>query len=90
MGGCGEGYELPEPVEEDVYDMSVDERAERGIGSLPGSLIEAIALFEKSELAKRVLGDHVFHKFVANKKIEWDQYRMQVADYEIKKYLPVL
>jgi glutamine synthetase len=90
MRGIEEGYELPEPVEEDVYDMSVDERAERGIGSLPGSLIEAIALFEKSELAKRVLGDHVFHKFVANKKIEWDQYRMQVADYEIKKYLPVL
>jgi glutamine synthetase len=88
--GIEMGYELPEPVEEDVYDMSVDERAERGVGSLPGSLIEAIALFEKSELAKKVLGDHVFHKFVANKKIEWDQYRMQVTDYEINKYLPVL
>jgi glutamine synthetase len=90
MRGIEEEYELPEPVEENVYNMSIDERAERGIESLPGSLIEAISLFEKSELAKKVLGDHVFHKFVANKKIEWDQYRMQVADYEIKKYLPVL
>ncbi len=90
MHGIEDGYKLSEPVEEDVYDMSVDERAERGIGSLPGSLIEAIAIFEKSELAKKVLGDHVFHKFIANKKIEWDQYRMQVTDYEVKKYLPVL
>jgi len=90
MNGIEEGYELPEPVEEDVYNMSVDERAEKGIESLPGSLIEAIALFERSDMAKRVLGEHVFHKFIDNKKIEWDQYRMQVTDYEINKYLPVL
>ncbi|UCD84785.1 MAG: glutamine synthetase [Deltaproteobacteria bacterium] len=90
MNGIKERYGLPEPVEEDVYDMSMGERAKKGIESLPGSLIEAIALMEKSKLAKKVLGEHVFNKFIANKKIEWDQYRTHVTDYEIKKYLPVL
>ncbi len=90
LNGIKQGYELPEPVEEDVYDMSIDERAKRGIESLPGSLIESIALMEKSDLAKRVLGEHVFYKFIDNKKIEWDQYRKQVTDYEIKKYLPIM
>jgi len=40
--------------------------------------------------AAETLGEHVFNAFLANKKIEWDTYRTQVTDYEIKKYLPVL
>ena len=39
---------------------------------------------------RETLGEHVFNAFLANKKIEWDTYRTQVTDYEIKKYLPVL
>jgi len=36
------------------------------------------------------LGEDIFHKFIANKKVEWDEYRAQVTDAEIKKYLPIL
>jgi glutamine synthetase len=70
--------------------MSEDERVRRGIGTLPGSLWEAIELVEVSEIVRKALGDHVFQAFVKNKKIEWDQYRAQVTDYELKRYLPVL
>ncbi|MCX5998258.1 MAG: glutamine synthetase family protein [Chloroflexi bacterium] len=62
----------------------------RGIMTLPASLWDAVQLTEKSDLVRKALGDHVFHAFIENKKIEWDQYRIQITDYELKKYLPVL
>jgi glutamine synthetase len=61
-----------------------------GIDSLPGNLIQAVEAFEKSSLAKEALGDHIFNNFIANKKIEWDNYRSQVHPYELDKYLSIL
>ena len=90
LEGIEQGYEAPHPVEENVYEMTEQERKRRGIDTLPASLEEAIQLTEKSELVRRSLGDHVFNAFIKNKRIEWDQYRTQVTDYELKKYLPVL
>jgi glutamine synthetase len=90
MKGIEEGYELPAPVEEDIFEMTETERADRGILSLPGSLAEAIAETEKSELVREALGDHIFSKFIANKKIEWDAYRMHVSKHELRRYLPIL
>jgi glutamine synthetase len=90
LEGIEHEYEVPEPVKENVYEMSEEERLRRGIGTLPGSLWEAINLTEKSELVHNALGDHVFHIFIENKKIEWNHYRTQVTDYELNKYLPIL
>jgi glutamine synthetase len=60
------------------------------IAELPESLSEAIHLFEKSDLMRKTLGDHVFEKFIANKTIEWDSYRQVVTGYEIQHSLPRL
>jgi glutamine synthetase len=90
LEGIEKGYEAPPPVEENVYEMTDDERERRGIGVLPGSLREAIQVTENSEVVRRALGEHVFNAFITNKKIEWDQYRSQVTDYELKTYLPIL
>ncbi len=90
LEGIEKGYEVPEPIEENVYEMTEEERQERGIGTLPASLLEAILLTEKSELVRNTLGEHVFNAFIRNKKIEWDEYRTQVTDYELKHYLPIL
>ncbi len=90
LEGIEKGYEVPEPIEENVYEMSEEERQRRGIATLPASLLEAILLTEKSELVQKALGDHVFNAFIENKKIEWNQYRTQVTDYELKRYLPIL
>jgi glutamine synthetase len=90
LDGVEKGLEPPEPVEENVYEMTEEERQRRGIGTLPGSLWEAILLMEKSRLVREALGDHVFFTFLQNKKIEWDRYRTQVTDYELKRYLPIL
>ncbi len=90
LKGVEEEYELPPPVEVDVYHLSEEELRERGIGTLPGSLGEAIELMERSELVRECLGEHVFWSFIRNKKAEWDDYRAQVTEYELKKYLPIL
>jgi glutamine synthetase len=90
LKGIKENYELPEPVEEDIFHMGEKERVKRGIATLPGSLGEAIAEAEKSSLVKETLGDHIFNKFIDNKKIEWDKYRIHVSRYELENYLPIL
>jgi glutamine synthetase len=90
LEGIEKGYEPPSPVEENVYEMTEEERKKRGISTLPANLWDAIQLTEKSELVRKALGDHVFNAFIKNKTIEWDQYRTQVTDYELKKYLPIL
>ena len=90
LEGIEKGYEPPEPVEENVYEMSAQEREKRGIGVLPASLLEAIQIAENSEVVRKALGDHVFEAFIQNKKIEWDEYRTQVTEFELDRYLPIL
>jgi glutamine synthetase len=90
LEGIEKKYELPEPVEKDIYELSVKEREELGIGSLPGNLIQAIEKVEQSAVVKKALGDHIFDNFIMNKKIEWNEYRKQVHPYELEKYLPIL
>lgn len=90
LEGIKKEYDPIPPVERNVYEMTDEEREKEGIGSLPGNLSEAIELAEKSEVVRKAIGDHVFDKFIENKKIEWDNYRNQVTHYEIKRYLPIL
>ena len=90
LDGIEKNYECPDPVERNVYEMTPEERAELDIGELPGDLWDAIEVAEESELLQRALGDHVFERFIANKKIEWQEYREQVTAYELERYLPVL
>ena len=90
LEGVEKNYECPPPVEENVYEMSEQERRARGIESLPEDLGHAIELAEGSELLRKALGDHIFDKFIANKKIEWRDYRSRVHEYELERYLPRL
>jgi glutamine synthetase len=90
LKGIEEKIEPPSPVEMDIYSLSETERKKLNIDCLPGTLEEAIGEFEKSQLAKEVLGEHIFHSLIANKKVEWDQYRIHVSNYELEKYLPWL
>ena len=90
LEGIEKGYEAPDAVEENVYMMTDEERARRNIGMLPDNLWEAVSLTEQSDLVKESLGEFVFNTFIQNKKREWDEYKGQVTDYEIQRYLPIL
>jgi glutamine synthetase len=90
LDGIKNKYELPVPVEENIFDMDEERRQEKGIDTLPNNLWEAVQYMEQSELVKRTLGDHIFNKFIENKKIEWDRYRTHVSKYELDAYLSIL
>jgi len=90
LEGIERKYKLPEPANDNIYHMSEEERERAGIKSLPEDLLEATKITEGSKLVKNCLGDKVFEYFIRNKKMEWDEYKMQVTQYEINKYLPIL
>jgi len=90
LKGIERGYQLPEPIEMDVYHLSDEDRKKYNIDCLPGSLIEAIEYAEKSVLLRETLGDHIFEQLIISKKVEWDDYRIRIHPYEIEHYLPIL
>jgi glutamine synthetase len=90
LEGIEQGYELPEPMETNLYHLTPEQRREQGIVSLPETLGEAIDELSRSELAKKALGPHIFDRYIELKRKEWDEYRVQLTDWEMKKYLPVL
>lgn len=78
---------VPESVDCNIFHMSEQERSARKIEELPGTLAEAISCIEKDGFMRETLGDHVFEKYIALKKEEWNRYRSQVTDWEINEYL---
>jgi glutamine synthetase len=90
LEGIEKGYELPEPMERNLYHLSHEEREKLGIQSLPADLGEAIQEAENSELLYKALGEHVFTRLLELKRAEFEDYRVQVTPYEIQKYLPIL
>lgn len=90
LAGIDNKYELPQPMEKNLYELTERERREMGIESLPPSLGEALAETERSDLVRKTLGDHVFDRFLELKKLEWDEFCTQVTQWEVERYLPVL
>lgn len=74
-------------IDRNIYQMTEEERLREGICALPGSLKEAIEETKKSELARKVLGTHIFEKYIKAKEKEWDDYRSQISEWEIEQYL---
>jgi len=90
LEGVRKGYKLSAPANDNIYHMEEAERKQHGIDSLPDDLLEAIHITEKSKIVKEALGAKLFEFFIRNKKMEWDEYKAQVTQYEINKYLPIL
>ncbi len=90
LEGIEEGYELPPETQANLYELTPQELLAEGIRSLPGNLNEAVAVMEGSELAASTLGEHVFEWFIRNKRAEWLDYKTQVSQFELDRYLPRL
>ncbi|MFH1777574.1 MAG: glutamine synthetase family protein [Candidatus Omnitrophota bacterium] len=90
LEGIEKKYKAPKPMEQNLYHLTDTERKEKGIETLPDSLGHAIAITENSNFVKKILGDHIFSRFVELKKKEWDSYKIQVPQYELNKYLSIL
>jgi len=90
LEGIERGYELEAPMETNLYHLTPEQRVERGIVSLPETLGEAIDEFSRSALMRKAFGDHIFDNYVKLKRKEWDEYRIQLTEWERNRYLAVL
>jgi glutamine synthetase len=90
LDGIEKGYDLPDPMETNLYHLTAEQRRERGIVSLPETLGEAVDELAQSELARKALGPHIFDRYVELKRKEWDEYRVQLTEWELQRYLAVL
>jgi glutamine synthetase len=90
LAGIEESYELPAETTENLYQLTPDELDAKGIQALPGSLSDALAAMEGSEIVADALGEHVFEWFLRNKRAEWASYKTHVSQFELDRYLPVL
>jgi glutamine synthetase len=70
-----------------VYHLDEKARAKLGISSLPGSLAEALGELEKDKVIRAALGENVYEAFVRAKRAEWDEFRINVTDWEVERYL---
>ena len=90
LDGIKQKLQVPPITEENIFRMTKEERAKHQIDTLPAYLYEAINYTRQSALVKKVLGEHTFEKFIANKDIEWECYRTHVSSYELERYLSTL
>ncbi len=98
LTGIRGGYPLPDPVEENIYEMSNAKQKKFEIRTLPRNLEEAVKVMEKGHLLRETFSDHIFDMLIANKRAEIEEYNInvsgefekQVSEYEVKKYLPIL
>ena len=79
----------PDPVDRNIWELSVRDRRKYRISELPRDLGEAVDIMKRSPFMKDVLGEHVYTNFLAAKEQEWQEYIAQVHDWEIERYLAV-
>ncbi len=90
MEGVKDREAPPAPVSTDVFKLSWQERDERGIPNLPNTLFNALRQMEDSELMKETLGEHLLRNYLHVKRKDWDEFRTEISDWEIRRYLPIL
>jgi len=90
LKGIEERLYPPEPIEQNIYELSENDRERLCIEQLPDSLGSALSFMAKSELVKSALGEHIFENFLHVKRKEWNEYRTQVTKWETDKFLPIL
>ena len=87
LDGIRRGLKPPHSTEGNIFELSEDEREEKGIESLPSNLKEAVRAMKKDELVKATLGKHIFDKYVEHKSEEWNDYKIRVTQWELDRYL---
>lgn len=89
LDGIENKIKLSAPVEEDLYKFDEEKLLSRKIDTLPSSLFEAIYELKKNKLMQEVLGDHLYRKYINIKTREWNEFKTQVTQWEIDKYIDI-
>jgi len=86
LQGIKEQLDPGEAQEDNLYELSPEQLAERGICELPRSLDEAVAAFAEDPFVEEVLGSELRNEFIKYKSEEWRQYHQRVSQWEIDQY----
>lgn len=89
LDGIKRELPLPPPLEEDLYQFDEKRLAQYNVGTLPGSLGDALEAMQEDPLVEEALGTHAYERFLEARRIEWDEYRLQVTPWELGRYLPI-
>ncbi|SDR35304.1 type I glutamate--ammonia ligase [Natronobacterium texcoconense] len=87
LDGIENDLECPDPVRENIYEFDEQTREEYGIDTLPSNLGEAVDALEDDDVVYDALGDHVAPKFVEAKRQEFEEYLIDVSQWELDRYL---
>ena len=87
LAGIEGDYRLEEEADANIFELSEEERRAKGIRLLPSSLNDALDRMESSELVRDALGPHIHEWFLRNKRAEWNDYKSQVTQFELDRYL---
>jgi len=87
IDGIERGLTPPPAIQRNIFDMSVRDRRRHKIKELPGTLREAVAAFQKDAVVVDALGEHITGHFVDAKTAEFEEYRIEVHDWELDQYL---
>lgn len=87
LDGIENRIQPPPSTDKNIFHMTEEQRNAEGIGSLPGSLIEAVNEMKESSFVKELLGEHIFSKYIEAKNQEWDRYKTRITKWEIDEYL---
>jgi glutamine synthetase len=87
LDGIESDLECPDPVRENIYEFDEAKREEYGIETLPANLGEAVDALEADEVVMDALGPHTAEKFVEAKRQEFQDYLVDVSQWEINRYL---
>jgi glutamine synthetase len=87
LDGIKNKIEPPQEIVENIYEMTPERMKDLGVESLAANIKEAVDLLQTDAVIKSALGEHILKHFVNAKNIEWDLYKSQVHDWELKQYL---
>ncbi len=87
LEGIEKHLELAEPVKKNPFTLTKEERKKTGISQIPNTLGRAIEAFEEDPFMRKVLGEHIYSKYLEAKKEEWREFRAQVTNWEVDQYL---
>ncbi len=87
LEGIEQEMDPGDPIDENMYELSDEERREMGVKTLPRTLLEAIEAFEEDPLSERVFGENLVEEYTQLKKQEWWEFHNRVSDWEIDRYL---
>lgn len=89
LDGIEKGMTPPDALEENLYELDEESRIQRQVKTLPGSLREALDCLSEDKVIQDALGPHIYERFMSAKRQEWDDYRIQVTEWEVDRYLPM-